>query len=239
MDKERIISNIVIGTPIKIKKLGHIKIIKVEDVVKIGFNKLFEYLYILSTRVSDIDENGDLVEVSNFELINFDKLYKKKVLEAIKFFVQNEVNYFEEQNFIGIGKGRIDAENYDDFVEAIMIMCCFSRPKNKKNIKDMTPEQRKVYEKIMMHRKIKAEKEGINFSDILMLVQYGSDYLITSNELKEMSYFELRKRLDVLIMKEKSDIFLAYKTSAKYDVKENEPLWIEAFLKSNKESVNK
>lgn len=237
MTNDQIRGNILLGEPVHVERLGDIYAPTVKNILAIGVSKLYEYLHILSTDISDIGTHEELKEISNFELIYFDPIYKKRIIQAIAFFTQKDAFFIEEHGFIGVESGRIDKENYDEFVRVVKVMCDFKKPKPNKETEGMTQEQRAVYEKIMMYRRKKSTKDEMSLYDIILLVKLGTEHHITSCELKKMSYFELKRRLDVLRLKERSSTFLQYKTSMKFDVKDEEPHWMDALKNIYKESA--
>lgn len=217
--------------PIYIQDVGELNQPLIKDIIRIGEYKLSKYLGVLSftkDNIEEINENKDLSQIRNFDIIFLikDRDFRKTLIECLEFFTGQKINILEEVGFIAIGKqGRLHRDNYDDFVDVILTMFARERIKPKKRSKDLSEKQKEIYEKIMKHRKRYEDKNKLELVDIMTIARFGGSSILTREEIKMMTYFELIKLFEVIISKENYNEYLRYKTSPNFKVEESVQHW--------------
>lgn len=228
---EEIYLKLLLREPIYVEDMGFIYQPLIKDIVNIGENTLNSYINALSLTKElfmDNDNNMD-DDLSNFDIIFSitDEKFRNTIVKAIEFFTRQKVYFFEEVGFISVGKqGRLHKDNYDDFINIVLIM--FNRQRVKSNYektKNMSEKQKEIYYKITKYRRNNIEKNKLLLSDIINIVKHGGSSFMTKDQIKSMTYFEMIKCFETIISKNNYQEFLQYKTSPNFKVEKSVPHW--------------
>lgn len=221
----------LLSEPIEIKDLGRLRQPTVADIIhEGGEDVLNEYLGVISFSKEHLEGDGvDLKDLSNFEVVCLieDKGFRQTFIKAVEFFTGEKVHFLDEVMIISVGKtGKLHNENFDEFVGAVLKMHLRERsePENKRTEK-MTEKQKKIYEKLQMHRRRHQEKNRFHLIDVINIVKHGGPSFVSKEEIRNMTYFELYKAFEVIVSKDNYGEFLRYKTSPNFKVEDSVQHW--------------
>ncbi|WP_105618503.1 hypothetical protein [Vallitalea okinawensis] len=232
-------THLLLREPISIKEVGEVHQPLVKEILHIGEEKLDEYIKVLSLSKEHIGNMNEveLRRMTNFDLVFLitDQYFRSTIIEALEFFTQQKVCFLKEVHFISVGKqGRLNGENYDEFVDIVLEMLCRGRAQpDHQRTKKMSGKQRSIYNKIMKYRRLKQKKDKFQLVDIINIVKHGGPNFLTREQIKKMTYYELMKCFEMIISKDNYDEYLRYKTSPNYKVEESVQHWTIS-IKNNK-----
>jgi hypothetical protein len=158
-----------------------------------NFNRLFLPFLILQ----DYKEQHDNKSINPFDLLflNENISIKDLMINSLLYFCREKV-YEDKNNLqfrIGLNAGTLNRNNYDEFVDTLFTV--FDKEKNPNNKQEEPPQmsekQKKIWLKLQEGRRRTAERNALNLSSIINVVMFGGNYYISSNEIKDMTVWQL------------------------------------------------
>lgn len=228
MDKFKLKS----GKPIKIDGVGLIHQPLIMEIEEIGFDNYnliirpfllpFEEFITedLSNKIKNFDLFFILMQQPNEEMVQASIDNFNYLIQAFSFFFREDIQYDLENHLMIVGEnGIIHKDNFDEIKNIILkinLIDISKRPKPKK----LSPAQQKIHDKLAEHR-LQHQDDKIDIEDIIDFVMYGGDGFIPYSVIETMTYCQLNTAFNIINIKNSWKEYLLYKTSEKFEVKED------------------
>lgn len=161
----------------------------IREIRKFGtedYNKLL-VPYIISLDVLDIPEE-EKENIKTFDLIiDSTQLLVDLLMSLITICKTNDVKALD--NHIEINGSRLDRDNFDEFSDIILKIHAKEKPKVDKLPEN--PRQREIELKLRANRARARTKNEFQLCDVINNVKYGGNYYISTEEIKNMTLWEL------------------------------------------------
>lgn len=167
----------------------------IREIFKYGINEYNNQLlpYLITLDMFNLTEEHKK-DLKVFDLINFNQDIFLYLLTSLQILCRCQIKDIEIinngiQNEIKIKEGILNRDNFDEFAEIVLKIHARERPKEDK-LPD-NPRQREIELKLRANRARVKNNNELQLCDIINIVKYGGKYRITTDEIKNMTLWEL------------------------------------------------
>ncbi len=223
---------LLMGKPINIDNVGLLYQPTIDEIAMIGYENYFKLLlpFIISER--DLESESEYEKVDLYD-ITFNE--GSALILALLFKQDIGTDFINGDFYWVIGEdGVLNRDNIEEFKKAIREINCLKEPDNNKIPKNLSPEQKRIHEKMKYHRKRHAEKNIPTFKEMINVVMHTGDSFISYEEVGKFTYYQLINSYQVMMNLNSYKEHKDYNLSMKYDVKESMPHWTETIKQLSK-----
>lgn len=238
MDKSRLF----VGKPIRVINNIYLYSPKVDEVTEIG-EGLYSINFILSSfNKKDIlidlfqvpeQEINKLSNIDEYDLITSNIGVQKEISSALSFFVKEEVIFDpQERAFLANSTYFLTKENYKEFSKAIKII----NGRIQKDDEEDPPRfanklAEAMYREMMKLKeqaeKIKQEKQGLEFKDVLSILCNADGNGINVFNIKDMTMYQVYEQFERMNLKDSRQTLIPVWAAGNLDTKKHQlPEWI-------------
>jgi hypothetical protein len=166
----------------------------IREILKYGINEYNELLipYSVTLDMLGIDEE-QIQNLKVFDIISYEKQLFKYLLLSLQVFCKTSniepIYYGEILGGIKINNNLLNRDDFDEFSDIILKI--HAREKAKQDKLPENKRQREIELTLRANRAKLKSKNEFQLCDIINIVKYGGKYHITTNEIKDMTLWEL------------------------------------------------
>jgi hypothetical protein len=230
---------LISGNPIPIENIGTLYQPKIKDIDDMGFEQYNKLLIPFLIPINELIQEEFIDTVKYFDMFFIklqdgtfflkegEMIYLDLLINSLKFYFKEEIKLDLLEPKILIGKnGFIDRNNFDELMDIIHKINLIKKQDVFKKRKKLSQRQQEIHDKLAKHRAKNAKLKEMQFEDIINIVMYGGDSFIPYSLIEDMTYYQLSNAYNIITAKNNYRDFLLYKTSEKYEIKEDVEHWI-------------
>ena len=221
---------ILLSNTLSLDEIGTLHLPTVKEISRIGRDDYFELLtpYLLSDESLEEIDNSITVYDILFAENNILMLQQFLVSIGLFFKLDVELGVLNGDFVIELSNGGlITRQNFTQLQKIIRKSHHIKLKKPDKVPKDMSEEQKKVYEKLQKHRSRKAKKDEPTFKEIINTVMHKGESFISYKDVADFTYYQLMNSYYVIVGISVYEENMGYQLSEKYEVKDKFPHWSE------------
>lgn len=221
---------ILLSDTLDLDGIGVLHLPTIKEISQIGRDNYFELLSVYFISDENLEDIGDNLTVYNILFAENNILMLHQLLISLGiFFKQDSILDMVNDDFVIrlSDGGVINRHNFSQLQEVIRRSHHIKLQKVEKPPKNMSEEQRKIYEKMKKHRARRAQKGEPTFKEIINTVMHKGESFIPYSDIAKFTYYQLLNSYYVIIGLSVFEENKGYELSSKYELKEKFPHWRE------------